>query len=257
MSNKRVIAVRYLLVSIALLLVAAGLPDIVWATASTHIWSPSTDIQDFKSWHVTCDMYVPDRNDASGMHVPTVTNIGLTTGVLPFKSVNAEIGFDHKSGLGAADDYPLYANVKIGVPEEAIGGFSPALAIGIFDVGSKADVTDYNVAYVKAAKSVSAGEIPLGRLSLGYFTGNDKLLVNEVGRTDNDGLLAAWERTMTEISPNLWLCVEFMGSHSAYGTWNLGGSWKFAPNVALLVGYDLFLNSLLTNTATMQVDIDF
>jgi hypothetical protein len=48
-----------------------------------------------------------------------------------------------------------------------------------------------------------------------------------------------------------------MGSHSGYGTWNVGGAWKFAPNVGVILGYDMFNNSQLPNVATVQVDIDF
>ena len=62
---------------------------------------------------------------------------------------------------------------------------------------------------------------------------------------------------MTGISDKLWLCLEYMGSNSGYGTWNVGGSWKFAPNVGVIIGYDMFNSDLLVNTVTMQVDIDF
>jgi len=34
-------------------------------------------------------------------------------------------------------------------------------------------------------------------------------------------------------------------------------AWKFAPNVALLAGYDHFNNAGYAGTATIQVDIDF
>ena len=47
-----------------------------------------------------------------------------------------------------------------------------------------------------------------------------------------------------------------MGTESVYGTVNFGAAWKFAPNVAVLIGYDLFNNDDLRGTATIQVDID-
>jgi hypothetical protein len=73
---------------------------------------------------------------------------------------------------------------------------------------------------------------------------------------DNYGLLAAWERTCPEISERLWVCVEYMGGGSAYGTLNFGTSWKCAANVFLLVGYDRYNNDDLVETATVQIDID-
>lgn len=226
------------------------------ATASTHIWAPSTDVQPFNVWHVTSDLYLALERDAAGSRIPTVTNLGVTVGILPTKRLNAEVGFDHKSGLGALDDYPMYGNVKIGIPENAFGRFFPAIAAGAFDVGTKSERTDYNVIYAKAAKTFSAGGVSLGRLSAGWFAGNEKLLLDGRGEKDASGLLAAWERTMTEISDKLWVCLEYMGTESAYGTISVGASWKFAGNVSVIAGYDMFNNDDLVDAATIQVDID-
>lgn len=227
-----------------------------YGTASTHIWAPSTDVQGFNVWHITADMYAAVENDAAGNRIPTITNIGLTVGVLPLKRINMEIGADHKSGLGALDNYPMYGNVKIGVPENAFGNGSPAAAVGVFDIGTKNDATDYNVVYGKIARTISAGGFSLGRFSAGYFTGNEKLLLDGKGEKDNSGLLAAWERTVTEVSDKLWVCVEYMGTESVYGSFNIGASWKVAGNVSVLGGYEIFNNDDLVDTATLQVDID-
>jgi hypothetical protein len=243
----------------AAMLVLLSMPHFVGATATTHIWGPSTDVQPFKKWHITTDMYLAVKGDTSGNRVPTVTNLGLTVGVLPFKNYNLEVGIDHKTGYGSLDRYPLCFNAKLGVPEGAFGKYFPALAVGIFDAGTKSYSSDThlgtnsNVLYGKAA--LTAG--PAGRLSLGYFSGNKNLLLNAMQEQDNAGIMAAWERTMTEVSDKLWLCAEYMGSHSVYGTLNFGASWKFSDNVALLAGYDIFNNNALTDTATLQVDIDF
>ena len=94
-------------------------------------------------------MYLPVGKEASGARVPTITNLGITVGVLPFTRLNVEVGLDHKSGLGLLDDYPLYGNAKMGMPESALGRFWPAVAVGIFDVGTKNDATDYNVSLWK------------------------------------------------------------------------------------------------------------
>jgi hypothetical protein len=242
---------------IALGLAVAFISSDASATASTHIWGPSTDIQAFKLWHVTSDFYLPVKLDDNGNRVSTVTNLGLTVGILPFKKVNAEIGFDHKSGLGVLDNYPYYGNLKIGVPEGAFGKCCPGLALGILDFGFKEDYTDFNIAYAKIAKTVSLGKTQFGRLSIGYFTGNENLLLDGEGEKDNSGVMFAWERTINEISDKFWLCAEYMGSKSAYGTLNFGAAWKFAPNVSMIAGYDIYNDDAFLNTATIQVDIDF
>jgi hypothetical protein len=229
------------------------LPLSAFATASTHIWAPSTDVQGYGLWHITSDLYLYEGKTDAGVRNPTVTNLGLTVGVLPFKNYNLELGVDHKSGTGAADDNPFYFNAKFGIPENAFGSWFPAAAVGIFDAGTKSDATDYNVIYGKLAKTFD----PIGRFSAGYFSGNDKLLLDSKGEKDNTGIFAAWERTLTEVSPKLWLCVEYMGTESGYGTFNAGGAWKFADNAGLLLGYDIYNNGDIPPTVTVQVDIDF
>ena len=231
--------------------------SVAHGTASTHIWAPSTDVQPFKLVHVTSDIYLPVEYDGAGNRIGTVTNLGLTVGVLPFKTLNLEVGLDHKSGLGLLDDHPIYGNAKVGVPEGAFGKITPALAVGVFDVGTKPDLSDFNVFYGKIAKSFMVDSVSLGRVSVGYFGGNSKLLVGRDGTADEKGLLLAWERTMGELSDKLWVCVEYMGTESVYGTVNVGAAWKFAPNVALLAGYDHFNNADYPAVATVQVDIDF
>ena len=116
------------------------------------------------------------ETDAAGNLPATITNLGLTVGVLPFQALNAEIGIDHKTGLGALDRSPLYVNAKLAIPEGTFGKFQPALAVGVFDLGTKSFDpasglgTNYNVVYGKAAKTLG----PLGRLSVGYFSGSDE-----------------------------------------------------------------------------------
>jgi hypothetical protein len=227
------------------------------ATPTTHIWAPSTDIQAYGVVHITGDMYLPVERDSAGNRPDTITNEGLTVGVLPFEKFNVETGFDHKTGLGDLDDYPIYFNAKGGIPEGAFGEFFPALAVGAYDIGTKEDRTNYNIIYGKAAKTFKVGEFNLGRISAGYFNGNDKLLLDEDGEKDNDCFFGAWERTMTEISDKLWLCVEYQGTNSSYGSWNFGGSWKFSDNVSMIVGFDRFNNRNLADTVTIQLDVDF
>jgi len=228
-----------------------------FATATTHIWAPSTDVQGYGVLHLTSDFYAPTERDEAGNRPDTITNLGLTTGVLPFEKLNAEIGFDHKTGLGELDDYPMYFNAKAGIPENAFGDFFPAIAGGIYDWGTEKDKTDYNVLYVKVAKTFTVEKFSLGRFSVGYFNGNDKLLLDGDGEKDNEGILAAWERSLPEISDKLWVCVEYQGSESSYGCMNYGFSYKFSDNVSVLAGMQVYNNRDLADTFTVQVDVDF
>ncbi len=228
-----------------------------FATATTHLWAPSTDVQPYGVVHLTSDVYFPTETDSAGNRPSTITNVGLTAGSLPFEKLNAEIGFDHKTGYGDLDDYPIYFNAKIGIPEDTLFEFSPALAGGVYDIGTEHNKTDYDVYYLKAAKTFYAGDFSLGRVSVGYFNGNSTLLLDQNANADNDGIFAAWERSLPEINKNLWVCVEYQGTNSSYGSWNYGFSWKVSDNVSVIFALDTYNNHNYADTFTVQVDVDF
>lgn len=224
-----------------------------FATPSTHIWAPSTDIQAYKVFHLTSDIYVPAGPNQAGVFIAPVINTGLTVGFLPFSKFQGEVGFDHIAGFGAADLYPLYLNIKVGSPEGSFGSYFPALVAGAYSIGTKTDVTDYNIIYGKTAKTFGKA----GKFSLGYYSGNDKLLLDDKGNKDASGVLACWEKTVSEISDKLWVAVEYQGGKSALGTINFGVAWAFSDKVGLILGYDIYNNPTLPPTYTVQTDVNF
>jgi hypothetical protein len=242
---------------IAVFMIAFAMEGRAYATATTHIWAPSTDTQDYGTGHVTADVYIPVGNNADGSRPDAITNTGLTLGMLPFNKLRAEAGADYKTGYGSLDSYPVYFNGKIAIPEDSYGPYFPAIAAGLYDFGTKHGKTDFNLVYGKTAKTLKAADINLGRFSIGYFWGNGDLLLDEDGNRDNHGILAAWERTMTEVSDRLWVCVEYQGTRSGYGSLNLGGSWTFSKNASVLLGYEFYNNRNLADTVTIQLDINY
>ncbi|MBW6504065.1 hypothetical protein K0B90_07315 [bacterium] len=232
------------------------------ATPSTQIWIPSTDVQAYKTFHLGFDTYIRANSNDDGSRTAPVVVIGPTVGVLPFQKIQAELGFDVISGGGGLDKYPLYFHAKVGTPEDSLFKLSPAIAVGGYNFGTKSGdarngelATNQNLVYGLVAKTVPV----VGRLSAGYFTGNKKVLVDENGQSDENGVLLSWDRTMTEISDKLWLAVDYQGSDSALGALSFGASWAFAKNVSVILGYDIY-NERKTggeNTVTLQLDINF
>lgn len=245
----------------------------VYATPTTLIWTPSTDIQPYKKIHLTVDNYTPVKSrDHFDNQLYVQQVYGPTFSLLsgkpednllgklwePLGKVMAETGFDYKKGFGPTlDKWPLYFHFKLGVPEDAYFKYMPAFAIGSYDMGYKHNYTNNNVWYLRGAKTINIGKFNLGRFSAGYFNGNGRTLRDKNSERDNIGAMFAWDRVISEISDKLWLCVDYQGTQSAYGALNAGFSWKFTNNISAIVAYDIYNNPNYKDTITFQLDIDF
>lgn len=236
--------------------------SVATATPSTQVWIPSTDIQPYKTVHLNFDAYLRDGSNDDGSRTGPSYVVGPAVGILPFRKIQAEIGFDVISAGGDADNHPLYFHAKVGTPEGALFKLSPALAVGGYNFGTKSGdartgelSTKQDILYALAAKTIPV----VGRLSAGCFVGSRKALLDASGAPDEKGLLLSWDRVMTEISDRLWLSVDYQSGDSALGALSFGASWAFAKNVSVLLGYGIY-NEERTggrNTVTLQVDINF
>ncbi|HEU5361328.1 MAG TPA: hypothetical protein VFU42_09270 [Candidatus Deferrimicrobiaceae bacterium] len=226
---------------------------IAGATPSTQVWIPSTDIQPFKTLHFNFDTYIRTKSEKDGEKLPPVVVLGPTVGILPYQKIQAEVGFDLIHAGTDADDYPLYFHGKVGTPEDSLFRYSPSVAFGGYNFGTKSDVTDQNVVYGVVARTFPA----IGRLSAGYFAGNNKLLVDANGNEDEQGLLLSWDRTLTEISDRLWAAVDYQGTDSALGALSFGISCAFAKNASILFGYDIYHEKKTAGENTFTVQVDF
>jgi len=251
-----------LMLSAAIVMAASGA---ALATPSTQIWIPSTDIQAYKTLHLGIDDYIRVKKDSTGHYWPVIYDTGLTIGVLPFEKIQMEVGVDYIRYGSAApysqDDAPVYFNAKVGTPEGSLFKESPALAAGIYNVGVRGGNvfknTAQDIGYVLAAKTIPV----VGSLSAGWYWGNggNVNFKDHHGNIDNNGVLASWDRTMSEIDDRLWMAVDYQGGNNAYGALNFGVSWAFTKNVSLIVGYDIYTRKATGGqpTFTTQLDINF
>jgi len=210
------------------------------ATPSTQIWNPSSDIQKSGTLHFGIDNYFSVVQNAQ-KPFQLYPDLGLTYGVLNY----LEVGIDMIQP--SAD--PFYFNFKLGLPESDI---LPAFALGGFNFGTKSGVTDYNILYGLAAKTFSA----LGRFSVGYYRGmNGDLFMDGSGKEARDGLLATWDKTLTN---KIWASVDYASGKSWYGSLSVGFSYIFSEQVSVIFGYVIFNNHdvVPNNTFTTQLDIN-
>jgi hypothetical protein len=259
---------KVLILATTLTVAAAG---VAMATPSTQIWIPSTDVQGFGTFHLGIDNYfrasgVPKSppNGAAARDA-NIMDIGPVVGILPFEKLQAEIGFDYLVNANEPNDnHPWSGNFKIATPEDSLFKFSPAFAVGMYNVGPSLNratapgvTSGQNIVYGLVAKTVPV----VGRLTAGYYRGSERALVSDYTtlKSANDGVLLSWDRSMTEISDKLWMAVDYQGGNNVDGAVNFGASWNFAKNVSVIFGYDVYTKHSLAgnNTFTTQLDINF
>ena len=228
------------------------------ATPSTTYWTPCViDIQGYKVGHITYDNYttVGKRPPHAGAFP---NDLGLTVGVLPFDKLQAEVGFDWME----PSNFPLYFNGKIGAPEGALFAGAPALQVGLFNVGVKKGVTDQDIGDIIVGRTLPKG---LGRLHVGAYLGNAKVLKNSSGDVVNSGWMAAYDRGfLTTKGPDgeysrVVLAGDYASGKNALGGGGAGLYYYFTKNISLLAGPVWFNDRGINGDWkwTTQLDINF
>jgi len=221
-----------------------------FATPSTTYWTPSTsDIQPYGKWHITYDSYftIGRKGTEKG---DLATDVGLTLGVLPFEKLQMEVGFD----LNEPTDDPLSFNAKIGTPEGALFEGSPALNVGIFNVGTKKNITDYNIVDFIAGKTLPFN---LGRLHGAYYSGNGKTLKSASGKKENDGFMIGYDKYVYK--DKVMFAADYASGKNAIGGGGVGLYYFFTKDIDLLMGPVWFNDQSLNGNMkwTIQLDINF
>lgn len=236
-------------VTCAILTASAG---VVKATPSTEYWTPCvSDVQGYNSWHLGIDNYYTiDKKASSGDQGAFPTDIGITVGVLPFDKIQMEVGIDALY----PSDYPYYLNAKLGTPEDSICKGSPALNVGIFNVGFKSGVTDYDIVDFIVGKTLPCN---LGRVHAGYYVGNSSVLVSSSGKKDNDGFMVAYDRYLYK--DKVQLGADYASGKNAIGGGGAGIYYYFTKDISMLVGPVWFNDKGLNGDTkwTTQLDINF
>jgi hypothetical protein len=246
-------------VALAAVLLCAVSAGTAMATPSTTYWTPMTpDIQPFGVFHITYDSYFTVFRKADDGAGDFPTDVGLTVGVLPFEKLQMEVGVD----LLEPTDDPLFFNAKIGSPEGVLFKGSPALQLGIFNVGMKSDVTNQNIVHLVIGKTIPH----VGRLSAGPYIGNDKVLRSSQGDKENTGVMVAFDRGFMPTKDKLGneysklvLAADYASGKNALGGGGVGLYYYFTKNISLLTGPVWFNDEGINGKWkwTAQLDINF
>lgn len=243
---------------LTLLAVLMFMSGIAHATPSTTYWTPMTvDIQPYGVLHIGVDNYFTVFRKAADGGGSFPTDFGLTMGVLPFEKVQMEIGFD----LLESSNYPLYFNAKIGAPEDVLFKGSPTLQLGIFNVGTKNNVTNQNVVFVVIGKTIPG----IGRISAGPYIGNKKVLIDKNGDKENTGVMIAFDRGFMQVKDKegneynkLVFAADYASGKNAIGGGGAGLYYYFTKNISLLTGPVWFNEEAINGKWkwTIQLDIN-
>lgn len=249
--------------SSALVLLAAVLvPAIAQATPSTTFWAPTVATCQAKYVpHVTYDTYFGKGTPPPGAGAPTYPiDTGLTMGVLPWSKVQAEVGYD----LLLPSSNPVYTflNGKVCTPEASLFKGSPAISVGVYNVGFRSNVTDYNIVHVMVQKSLPFG----GYLAAGWYHGaNDVLFTNSDGNVVKNGALVGWSSPDINVGlkglKKIDILADVQTGKNAFGGGGFGADIYFNDYVGLIVGPVFFIDSAVQPGGakrmwTTQIDID-
>jgi hypothetical protein len=239
----------------------ASLPSLAFATPSTTYWAPSTaSCQAWAVPHVTYDTYFGKGPVAGTQGAPNYPiDTGLTVGFLPFKKLQGEVGFD----LLLPSDYPALFNVKLCTPESALFAGSPGISFGIFNVGTKGGVTNYNVLHLMFQKTLPGGS---GYVAAGVYHGlSESLFTNSEGEVVRTGAMVG------VFSPDIPVGVkglkkinfaaDIQTGKNVVGAWGFGAYFYFTDTISLLTGPVFYLDKSLQPGGrsflwTAQLDVD-
>lgn len=211
-----------------------------YATPSTEVWTAaSSDIQPYGVLHIGVDNYFTAGRKNEKGSLPT--DVGLTIGVLPYERLQLEVGLDY---LEPTTD-PILLNAKLGVPEGTLYEGSPAFNLGLFNVGTDTKTddgdgrTDLNIVDFIIGKTLP---FDLGRVHIGVYRGNAKVLVDKDGNKENSGYMIGWDKGFApekdgDAEYNKWVvAADWASGKNAIGGGGAAVSYYFTKDISVLTG---------------------
>jgi hypothetical protein len=239
-------------IAISAALATASVAD---ATPSTTFWTPSTPYtQPFLTPHLTYDTYFGER-------AAYPIDLGLTIGVLPFDTVNAEIGADVL--YPGNTDTTFGVNGKVTLVEGKLARWQPGVSAGVANVGFKKDVSDLYLLHAHVGKTLPyVGEVGGGV----YAALNDRILVDKNGNKEESGFFLHWMGPEIPVGlaglKKIVPAADYQSGNNALGAVGGGLYFYFTDAIDLLVGPVFFLEPEVQPGRadwlfTAQIDVDF
>ncbi len=248
----KIFRVFFLLFLIGFQGVLGGYPSsLFWTTCTTSVQSPGT-----ANFQVANYFSIIKEGRSSHLirsHRVFPTDIGCTFGVGSWRNWTAEFGLDYLAGLNS----PWFFNAKIGIDEDLLFKRAPSFSFGVFDVGTKSGVTNFNIANAVIGKKLPKS---WGQTYVGAYYGNSTL------GPDRAGVMIGYYKMLCPAVDccgkeyhKLWLVADYASGRNPLGGGGAGIYYYFTPNVSLTTGPTWF-NYAHTNGKwkwTIQLDVIF
>ncbi len=128
------------------------------------------------------------------------------------------------------------------------------LGAGIFNIGTKSNITDQDISYLILGKTLPDS---LGRLSLGGYIGNAAILKDSSGNVDNAGFMVAYDKYLYK--DKVLFATDFASGKNALGGGGAGVYYFFIPDISILMGPVWFNDEVINGKWkwTSQIDVNF
>jgi hypothetical protein len=219
---------RTLIATVVCLSALVAAISVAGATPSTIIYIPSTDTYPRGTAHMDVDTVFTIGQAGNNT---SVTSIGGTYGATD----RLEVGFDYVTDT----TNPLIGNAKYRLWNDD----HFAIAIGAWLLGDPG-TTGANQLYGLASYSADPG-----RFAIGFAHGSKRTL-----GTGENQLWLSYDRTLND---KWWVGADFVSGSSPMGSLNLGVGYTLADNFSMIFGYDFYSAAEATDTATVQLDVNF
>ncbi|WP_242392996.1 hypothetical protein [Anaeromyxobacter oryzisoli] len=218
---------------IALAMAVALTPAATTATPTKLFRAPSPGVQPFAVPRLAYDTYFwPGSNEVASYPV----TLGVTSGVLPLEKLRLEVGLD----VIVPTRDPLSLNAKLGTPEGAMFAGSPAVAVGLYEIGVTS-ATALDVVYAVAGKRTQ-----FGAFAVGGYVGTGRLLRSSSGAVHRAGVLAgvalppiAVGRPWLQRVQVRW---DVVTGRNVIGATGGGLAFVFLPSLSALIGPVVFFD---------------
>jgi hypothetical protein len=200
------------------------------------------------------DYFTVFNSREHGQQLPT--DVGLTYGFFNWRDFSGEVGVDY---LGGTND-PFFFNAKVGIEEDKLFIHSPAINVGIFNVGTRwsgDQKTNQNIIDIILGKTLP--ESIGGKICIASFSGS-----RAMGKS-RQGFMIAYQRGFQLVKYldsrkyHKWvLAADYASGKNIIGGGGIGLYYFFTPDISLLTG-PVFFNDAKLNGRwkwTIQLDVN-